>query len=148
MIEVRAATADDIAQVVELWDREGGPTRHAGRHHEATILFARDPDALLVATEGGALLGTLIVGWDGWRCHLYRLAVARDARRRGTARLLVDAARARATRLGAGRLDAMVDPDNTDAVAFWESVGFALDRDDRWSLVVPPATDPTPDLTR
>ena len=37
---------------------------------------------------------------------------------------LVDTARARAKTLGAARLDAMVDTENTGAVEFWERAGF------------------------
>ena len=74
MMTTRSASSDDIAWMVDLWGREGGPTRHAGRFDEATRLLARDSDALLVAESEGNCVGTLIVGWDGWRCHLYRLA--------------------------------------------------------------------------
>ncbi len=42
------------------------------------------------------VVGTLIVGWDGWRCHLYRLAVDRTVRRSGIAGTLVAEARRRA----------------------------------------------------
>lgn len=135
VIDVRPATASDLARVVDLWDREGGPTRAAGRHLEAERLVARDPEALLVATRGGELVGTLIVGWDGWRCHVYRLAVESTARREGVARALVERARQRAADLGAARIDAMVEPSNSAAVSFWEDVGFSLDADRRWSSI-------------
>ena len=126
---------EDVPVVVDLWDREGGPTRHPGRHEEATRLVDHDSGALLVAEHDGALVGALIVGWDGWRCHLYRLAVEPAARRTGVARQLVLAARDRAARLGAARLDAIVDPDNESAVHFWEALGFELDDGRRWSLL-------------
>ena len=35
------------------------------------------------------VVGTVIAGWDGWRAHLYRLAVAPDLRGRGIARQLL-----------------------------------------------------------
>lgn len=76
-------------------------------------------------------------GWDGWRCHLYRLAVEPTARRTGIARELALAALDRGARLVAARLDALVDPDNETTVSFWEAMGFDLDADRRWSL---PAT--------
>lgn len=136
MATIRAAVLDDVPRIVDLWDRAGGPTRHAGRHAEATRLLAHDRGALLVAECDGVLVGTLIVGWDGWRCHLYRLAVDPTLRRTGLARELVRAALDRAVDLGAVRLDAMVDPGNGTAVAFWEALGFELDVDRRWSLLL------------
>jgi ribosomal protein S18 acetylase RimI-like enzyme len=140
MPSIRPAVLDDVAAVVDLWEREGGPTRSAGGSEEARRLLEHDRGALLVAEDGGRLVGTLIVGWDGWRCHLYRLAVERSARRAGVARGLARAARDRAVQLGAARLDAMVAPDNQAAVAFWESVGFERDVDLRWSMLVERAT--------
>ena len=136
MLKIRPATGLDVAAAVDLWDREGGPTRHAGRHAEVARLLDRDPEALLTAELDGGLVGTLIVGWDGWRCHLYRLAVEPSLRRTGIARALVDAARDRALALGAVRLDAMLDPANASAVAFWSAAGFTADADERWSLLL------------
>ena len=116
-----------------MWNREGGPTRHAGGHAEAGALLARDPEALLVAVTDGKIVGAVIAGWDGWRFHIYRLAVHRSVRRQGIARRLMVVAHQRADSIGAARVDAMVDPDNSAAVAFWQSIGYNLDRDSRWS---------------
>ena len=134
MISIRPASPGDLPAVVDLWKREGGPTRHAGQLAEAQVLLGRDPEALIVAERDEDIIGSLIVGWDGWRCHVYRLAVEPAARRAGVARQLVQAGAERAKRLGAARIDAMVDPDNSGAIAFWESVGFELDIDRRWSV--------------
>jgi ribosomal protein S18 acetylase RimI-like enzyme len=137
MTTIRSASSADLPAVVELWDRAGGPTRSPGRHVEAARLLARDPEALLVADRDGRVTGTLIVGWDGWRAHMYRLAVEPELRRRGIARELVVEARRRAAALGAVRLDAMVATANEGAIAFWVAAGFtADDHDARWSLLL------------
>jgi GNAT superfamily N-acetyltransferase len=85
MIEIRRSDLGDLPSVVDLWNREGGPTRTISGLAEAIALLQRDPDALLVAVADGRIIGTLIAGWDGWRMHLYRLVVDRDARRQGIA---------------------------------------------------------------
>jgi ribosomal protein S18 acetylase RimI-like enzyme len=138
MAEIRSATIDDIEDVVSLWRRFGGPTRTLGQHDEARALLARDPEALIVAcTNEARVIGSLVVGWDGWRCHLYRLVVHPDHRRLGVAAQLVAEGQRRAQHLGAPRLDAMVHRDNDGAIAFWEAQGFELQDDDaRWSLVL------------
>jgi ribosomal protein S18 acetylase RimI-like enzyme len=131
---IRPATAADLPAAAALWDVAGGPTRTPSSLAGAQRLFARDPEALLVAFEGDELVGTLIVAWDGWRCHLYRLAVAPSHRRKGIAAELVDAAVERARALGSARIDAMVNDDNEGAVALWAAAGFTRDTDDhRWS---------------
>jgi len=134
MLEFRTASAGDLDDIVDLWHREGGPTRHVGSSPEVNALFARDPDAILIAVRDGRIVGAVIAGWDGWRFHIYRLAVDRSARRLGIARRLMEHAHRRADAFGAARVDAMVDPANSAAVAFWESIGYELDRDSRWSL--------------
>ena len=135
MVQFRTASSGDLSDVVDLWHREGGPTRHAGSHREAAALFDRDPEAILIAVGDGRIVGAVIAGWDGWRFHIYRLAVDSSARRSGIARGLMELAHQRADTVGAACVDAMVDPANTAAVAFWESLGYGLDRDSRWSLL-------------
>ena len=73
-MRIRSATDDDVDAVVELWELAGGPARSPGRHAEARALLRRDPEALIVAEHDTRIVGTVIVGWNGWRCHLYRLA--------------------------------------------------------------------------
>ncbi|MGH9080869.1 MAG: GNAT family N-acetyltransferase [Acidimicrobiales bacterium] len=137
MPRIRFAALEDIPDVVALWSRAAGPTRHAGGLTEVRQLLRHDPESLLVAEEEDRIVGTVIAGWDGWRLHLYRLAVAPAARRSGVATALVAGARKRASSLGAVRLDAMVDVENAGAAAFWEDAGFELDaRERRWSLRV------------
>jgi ribosomal protein S18 acetylase RimI-like enzyme len=133
-VEIRSARAEDLDDVVSLWRREGGPTSLPGGRAEAEALVRRDPDALLVARDGPALVGTLIVGWDGWRCHLYRMVVEPRCRRQGVAASLVADAKRRARALGARKIDATVAFDNPSAIAFWERQAFEQDpRDGRWT---------------
>jgi ribosomal protein S18 acetylase RimI-like enzyme len=134
---IRSATSEDIGDIVELWNRAAGPTRQPGQDFEVHRLIARDPDSLLVADRDGRIVGSVIVGWDGWRCHLYRLAVDQNVRRSGIAGALIEEATRRANGLGANRLDAMVNVKNGQAITFWEQFGFEFDPDDgRWSMVL------------
>jgi ribosomal protein S18 acetylase RimI-like enzyme len=137
VVALRFATLDDLPAVVELWNAEAGPTRHAGQLPEATVLVQRDPHALVVAELDGAIVGALIAGWDGWRFHVYRLAVASAHRRVGVASALLTSAVERARTVGAVRVDAMVNAENVDAQRFWRSTGFECDTSDqRWSMVL------------
>jgi len=134
-VEIRSGEPDDLDAVVSLWQREGGPTTMPGGRAEALALLARDPDALLVAVDDEGLAGTVIVGWDGWRCHLYRMVVEPRCRRRGVAASLVAEAKERAQALGAGKIDATVAFDNGPAIEFWERQEFVADpRDGRWTF--------------
>lgn len=127
-VRLRVAAPADAATVLALWAAHGGPTRSPiGAIGVVERLVYFDPQALILAEIDGRLIGTVVVGWDGWRCHLYRLAVLPAERRRGIASRLVDAAIERAHALGATRIDAMVDSTNELGTTFWESSGFLLD---------------------
>lgn len=134
VLTIRAAHRSDAEQVLALWDRDGGPTRLPSTEDALIRLLETDAEALLIGEERGEIVGTLIVGWDGWRCHRYRLAVRGDCRRQGIATQLVSHGRERARMIGARRLDAMVDDDNSLAESFWSGIGFALNpsKDRRW----------------
>ena len=66
----------------------------------------------------------MIAGWDGWRYHLYRLAVHPDYRRQGVATALLDWAEQRLVDLGASRIDAMVLDDNDLGQSIWAARGY------------------------
>jgi ribosomal protein S18 acetylase RimI-like enzyme len=88
--------------------------------------MTRDPEALDLAIVDGRVVGTLISGWDGWRAHLYRLAVDPAMRRQGIGRRLLARAERRLIGLGASRIDAMVLEGNGLGQSLWVAEGFAM----------------------
>jgi ribosomal protein S18 acetylase RimI-like enzyme len=80
----------------------------------------------MLAVDGDEIVGSLIAGFDGWRCHLYRFAVRPDRRRRGIGAALLDAAEARFRAFGGRRADAMVLDDNTLAHRAWSAGGYQV----------------------
>jgi ribosomal protein S18 acetylase RimI-like enzyme len=126
-VSIRTATPSDIAELLALWEVAAeNDARPADTPGAVQALLARDPDACLVACgPDGRVIGSLIAGWDGWRAHLYRLAVHPGARRQGVGRALLDAGQARLAGLGATRLDAMVLEGNDLGQAVWRAAGYA-----------------------
>lgn len=84
-LSIRSATPGDLDGVLAFWKVAAEGTSISDDGAGVARLVERDPDALILAEREGALVGTVIVGFDGWRCHLYRLAVHPDQRRRGWA---------------------------------------------------------------
>ncbi|MGS2615883.1 GNAT family N-acetyltransferase [Micromonospora sp. LZ34] len=141
VLSLRPATVAEIPAVLAFW-RVAAEDAHrpADSARAVETLIARDPEALILALDGTDLVGTVIAGWDGWRCHLYRLAVAPQRRRQGIGRLLVEAAEERFRQLGGTRADAMVLDDNTLAHQAWRTCGYG--RQTEWSRWVKPLPVP------
>jgi ribosomal protein S18 acetylase RimI-like enzyme len=144
-VEFRPAVIDDVDDILALWQVAAeNDARPADDASKVLGLIARDPDALELALIDGRIVGSLISGWDGWRAHLYRLAVHPDARRRGIGRALLGRATERLTALGATRIDAMVLQNNDLGQRIWTSEGYApQDEWRRWVLPVVDGDDAT-----
>jgi ribosomal protein S18 acetylase RimI-like enzyme len=134
---LRAAEPHELPAVLAFW-RVAAEDAHrpVDTHAALASLHLRDPSALIVALDGDEIVGTIIAGWDGWRCHLYRLAVAPDRRRAGIGRALVTAAEDRFRALGGTRVDAMVLDDNEQAHRIWSAAGYR--RQAEWSRWIKP----------
>jgi ADP-ribose pyrophosphatase YjhB (NUDIX family) len=134
---LRAAAADDIDALIGLWlEAAENLFRSTDTREAAASLLDRDPEAVIVADHEGELIGSVIAGWDGWRCHLYRLAVRPHWRRQGVASALLEAAENRFRALGGGRADAMVLDSNDLGRDFWAGSGYR--RQDDWRRWVKP----------
>lgn len=129
----------DAAAILDFW-KTAAEDAHRPVDEPAAIerLLARDSDGLLLAVEEGRIVGSVIAGWDGWRCHIYRLAVDPQRRRAGIGRILIDAAEQRFREFGGTRSDAMVLDENELAHRAWAAAGYR--RQPEWSRWVKPLT--------
>ncbi|WP_256641479.1 GNAT family N-acetyltransferase [Streptomyces murinus] len=137
-LRLRPAVPDDLDAVLAFWRTAAEGTSISDDRAGVERLLERDPRALILAERGGELVGTVIAGFDGWRCHLYRLAVAPERRRQGIATALLAAAEERFVRLGGRRADAMVLVRNERARYAWSAAGYAPE--ERWRRWVKPLT--------
>jgi ribosomal protein S18 acetylase RimI-like enzyme len=138
-LSLRVAFEEDVAAVLDLWDVAGeNASRPADDAGAVLALMTRDREALILADRDGVLVGSVIAGWDGWRYHLYRLAVHPDHRRQGVATALLDRAEQRLVAFGAKRIDAMVLDNNRLGRSIWAARGYYLQAEwSRWSKEVP-----------
>ncbi|MFE2447485.1 GNAT family N-acetyltransferase [Stenotrophomonas sp. NPDC087984] len=135
-LRIRAAAPADLDTVLAFWKEAAEGTSISDDRDGVARLLDRDPESLLLAERDGELAGTVIAGFDGWRCHLYRLAVHPGHRRRGVATALLAAAEQRFTALGGRRGDAMVLDENGLAHRAWGAAGY--ERQPQWSRWVKP----------
>ncbi|CAM5409281.1 MULTISPECIES: GNAT family N-acetyltransferase [Streptomyces] len=138
-LRLRTAGSDDLDAVLAFWRTAAEGTSISDDRAGVERLTDRDPEALILAEQDGELVGTVIAGFDGWRCHLYRLAVHPERRRQGIASALLAAAEERFVRLGGRRADAMVLVGNATAHHAWGAAGYGPQ--EHWRRWVKPLAD-------
>jgi ribosomal protein S18 acetylase RimI-like enzyme len=127
---IRPAAGPDVRAVLALWDQARSPAAATPDTEDAVAALLRQPGSVLLLAElDGRIVGTLIVGWDGWRGNMYRLAVHPSHRRKGIGRGLVEAGHEHLRSLGARRVTALVAHAEDEAVELWRSAGYVRDED-------------------
>jgi ribosomal protein S18 acetylase RimI-like enzyme len=128
--EVREASTSDHEQVAALL-RALGYVVPAELVAERLGLFAAAANRrVLVAEEGGRLLGLLSMSWQEWLSHerpvarVTELVVAPDGRRRGVGRRLIERASALAEGRGCELIELTTALSRAEAHSFYDALGF------------------------
>ncbi len=117
---------EDYPAVRALWEGAGPGinVRRSDEPQELEKKLQRDPDLFLVAESDGAIVGSVMGGFDGRRGMIYHLAVAPEYRRRGLGQALMDEAEQRLRQKGCIRCYLMVTKNNPEAAPFYEKRGW------------------------
>ena len=124
---IRPYEPADEEAVVALWHRCGlsrpwnDPRKDLARKRKVR------PDLFLVGVVEGAVVATVMVGYDGHRGWVYYLGVDPAHQRGGLGRALMDEAERLLRAEGCPKINLQVRTSNLGAVEFYRKVGYALD---------------------
>lgn len=119
----RPCERKDIDDILRLWSI-GAPGGSTNTTAALTLRLERDQALFQLAWDSDMLVGSLIGAWDGWRANMYRLAVHPKYRRRGIGTALVRKVERLLGELGATRVYALAMFSNSEAVPFWNRLGY------------------------
>jgi ribosomal protein S18 acetylase RimI-like enzyme len=126
-MRIRPLHASETGVLLQLWSDAGTTPSLTDAVPDLERAMSSDHLVCLVADVEGAVVGSIIAAFDGWRGNIYRLAVHPAHRRQGIARQLVDAAHQVFARWDVRRITALVEKDHAWAVAFWRAAGYSPD---------------------
>ncbi|MBR3212213.1 MAG: ribosomal protein S18-alanine N-acetyltransferase [Oscillospiraceae bacterium] len=122
MTEIRAAGSADIPEISEIERSCFSPAWS----DKSLLDELASQDTFFAVASDGRILGFCVARIAGDEAELYQIAVSENARRRGTAALLMEAVFRWAAASGAEKLFLEVRACNGPAVGLYEKTGFSV----------------------
>jgi N-acetylglutamate synthase len=125
--EIVPLVIDSYDDVLTLWRQcEGVGLSVADCRESIRAYLDRNSGMSFVATAGGKVVGAVLAGHDGRRGLIHHLAVHPNWRRRGIGGELVEDCLRALRGAGIQKCHVLVYRANADAIAFWQSAGWAI----------------------
>jgi ribosomal protein S18 acetylase RimI-like enzyme len=126
-MDIRCFAPEDEPAVVALWQRCGLTRPWNDPHRDIRRKLRVRPDLFLVGVLDGALVGTVMAGYEGHRGWINYLAVDPRHQRRGLGRALMLEAERLLRQSGCPKINLQVRTGNQEAIAFYRRLGYAVD---------------------
>lgn len=123
-MRIKPALRADRDVTIALWRAAGLTRPWNDPAADFDLALANSTSTVLLAFDVAALVGSVMVGFDGHRGWVYYLATDPAQLRRGIGRKLMDAAQEWLIRQGCSRLRLMVRTENLTARGFYEALGY------------------------
>ena len=126
-LEIRPFADGDEEAVVALWESAGLTRTWNDPRKDIARKLRVQREWFLVAVSGGAVIGSVMAGYDGHRGWVNYLAVSPRARRGGIGRALMDEVELRLREAGCPKINLQVRQTNHAAVGFYRALGYTTD---------------------
>ncbi|MGY6550507.1 MAG: GNAT family acetyltransferase [Erythrobacter sp.] len=128
MVDIVTYQDSHFAGVDALWE-EVFPT-DSPWNKAAVAIPAKlkvQPELFVVAQQAGAVVGTVMAGYDGHRGWLYAVAVRPTHQRKGVGSALLKEAELRLSKAGCTKANLQVRAGNEAAAAFYRAHGYLIE---------------------
>jgi len=126
-VDIRTFRPDDEPSVVALWERCGLVRPWNDPHKDIARKLEVQPQFFLVGLNDGAIVATVMAGYEGHRGWVNYLAVDPSHQRRGYARRMMNEAERLLRLEGCPKINLQVRSSNHDVTEFYRRIGFAVD---------------------
>ena len=118
----------DYPQAVEIWKNSspGISLSRSDTPEEILKKLKYSPDLFLVAESSGAVIGTIIGGFDGRRGMIYHLAIKEEFRKAGLGKALMKEIEAKFKAKGCIKSYLMVTKENEPVIQYYQQLGWNL----------------------
>lgn len=128
MLDIGPILEADEATVIALWrDVFAYTTPHNDPAASLRRKLAEQRELLFVARLDGAVVGTVMGGYDGHRGWVYSLAVRPDVRGRGIGTALMHHLEQALHARGCPKINLQILPSNAGTVDFYRKLGYVVE---------------------
>lgn len=127
-LQIRAFAPADTEATVQLWQACGLTRPWNDPYQDIDRKLQVQPEMFLVGTDAdGAVMASIMIGYEGHRGWINYLAVHPSLQRQGHARRLVQLAEQMLTARGCPKLNLQVRAGNDAVLGFYASLGYVHD---------------------
>ncbi|HEY8025056.1 MAG TPA: GNAT family acetyltransferase [Burkholderiaceae bacterium] len=126
-MKIRSFAHSDEAAVIDLWQRCGLTRPWNNPRFDIERKLTVQPELFVVGEKGGKIVACAMAGFDGHRGWLNYLAVDPACRFQGLGRQLMVHLEMQLQAIGCPKLNLQVRSGNEEALAFYRSLGYAVD---------------------
>ena len=126
-MQVRPFEDSDEAAVIALWEAAGLTRSWNDPRKDIERKRSVQREWFLVGTHAGAVMASVMIGYDGHRGWINYLAVAPACRLQGHARTLMREAERLLAEVGCPKINLQIRTANASVIEFYKSIGYAQD---------------------
>lgn len=126
-MQVRPFLDSDEAAVIALWEAAGLTRSWNDPRRDIARKRSVQREWFLVGTEDGAVMASIMIGYDGHRGWINYLAVSPGHRLRGHARTLMREAERLLETAGCPKINLQIRTSNASVIAFYQAIGYTQD---------------------